>query len=100
MMLDFYIHYHRYITIYDNKRMLYLESYGCQMNFADSEIVASILEKNGFDTTRNLNRADLVLINTCSIREKAEQTVRNRLKSFNSVKKNKPTQYKLHKDRK
>ena len=73
-----------------NKRKLYLESYGCQMNFSDSEIVASVLGKNGFDTTPNIDHADLVLINTCSIREKAEQTVRNRLKAFNSIKKRKP----------
>jgi len=72
------------------KRKLYIESYGCQMNFSDSEIVASILEKEGFGTTSSVENADLVLLNTCSIREKAEQTVRNRLKHFNSIKKEKP----------
>src|SRR5688500_3757647 len=61
------------------QRKLYIESYGCQMNFADSEIVASILEKEGFDTTSEISAADVVFLNTCSIREKAEQTVRNRL---------------------
>ena len=60
-------------------RKLYIESYGCQMNFSDSEIVASILQKEGFDTTSNIEEADLVFLNTCSIREKAEKTVRDRL---------------------
>lgn len=71
-------------------RRLYIESYGCQMNFSDSEIVASILEKEGFDTTSDVTNADVVLLNTCSIREKAEQTVRNRLSYFTSIKKQKP----------
>ncbi len=71
-------------------RKLYIESYGCQMNFSDSEIVASILAREGFDTTQILEEADLVLVNTCSIREKAETTVRKRLEKFNAVKKNKP----------
>lgn len=73
-----------------NSRKLYIESYGCQMNFSDSEIVASILSKQGFDTTNVLEDADLVLVNTCSIREKAETTVRKRLEKFNAVKKTKP----------
>lgn len=73
-----------------NGRKLYIESYGCQMNFADSEIVASILADEGFDTTQELNEADLVLVNTCSIREKAELTVRKRLEKFNAVKKHRP----------
>src|SRR5688572_32224644 len=60
-------------------RKLYIESYGCQMNFSDSEIVASILEKEGFDTTSDVTQADVIFLNTCSIREKAEQTVRYRL---------------------
>jgi len=59
-------------------KRFYIESYGCQMNFSDSEIVASILNGGGFGATRNYEEADLVLINTCSIREKAEQTVRKR----------------------
>ena len=71
-------------------RKVYIESYGCQMNFSDSEIVASILAKEGFDTTKNLEEADVVFVNTCSIREKAEQTVRNRLRSFQKAKKDKP----------
>lgn len=71
-------------------RKLYIESYGCQMNFSDSEIVSSIMAKNGFDTTSNFEEADVVFLNTCSIREKAEQTIRNRLAQFNGVKKNKP----------
>ena len=73
-----------------NTRKLYIESYGCQMNFSDSEIVASILHKVGFNTTNDLNEADLVLINTCSVREKAEQTIRKRLEQFNAVKRHKP----------
>ncbi|TMU55614.1 tRNA (N6-isopentenyl adenosine(37)-C2)-methylthiotransferase MiaB [Flagellimonas algicola] len=73
-----------------NSRKLYIESYGCQMNFSDSEIVASILAKEGFNTTQDLAEADLVLVNTCSIREKAEQTVRKRLEKFNAVKKTNP----------
>ncbi len=73
-----------------NTRKLYIESYGCQMNFSDSEIVASILSKEGFNTTQDLAEADLVLVNTCSIREKAEQTVRKRLEKFNAVKRTNP----------
>jgi tRNA-2-methylthio-N6-dimethylallyladenosine synthase len=69
----------------------YIESYGCQMNFSDSEIVASILNNEGFRATRNMEIADLILINTCSIREKAEETVRKRLQQFNIVKKSKPS---------
>jgi tRNA-2-methylthio-N6-dimethylallyladenosine synthase len=71
-------------------RKLYIESYGCQMNFSDSEIVASILQNEGFDTTSDINTADVVFLNTCSIREKAEQTVRNRLNHINGLKKHKP----------
>ncbi len=73
-----------------NTRKLFIESYGCQMNFSDSEIVASILTNQGFNTTSQLEEADLVLINTCSIRDKAEQTVRKRLEKFNAVKKINP----------
>lgn len=70
----------------DGTRKFYIESYGCQMNFSDSEIVASILAKEGFKATRNMEIADLILINTCSIREKAELTVRKRLRIFQKVK--------------
>jgi len=73
-----------------NTRKLYIESYGCQMNFSDSEIVASILAGEGFNTTDVLEEADLVLVNTCSIREKAELTVRKRLEKFNAVKEKRP----------
>jgi tRNA-2-methylthio-N6-dimethylallyladenosine synthase len=73
------------------QRKLYIESYGCQMNFSDSEIVASILQKEGFDATQDINAADVIFLNTCSIRDKAEQTVRNRLTQINSLKKQKPT---------
>jgi len=72
------------------KKRFYIESYGCQMNFSDSEIVASILNGEGFGATRNYEEADLVLINTCSIREKAEQTVRKRLTEFKRLKQDKP----------
>lgn len=68
-------------------KRFYIESYGCQMNFADSEVVASILNKEGFGATRNLEEADLIFVNTCSIREKAEQTVRKRLTEFKRLKK-------------
>jgi len=71
-------------------KKLYIESYGCQMNFSDSEIVASIMKENGFDTTSDYEQADVIFLNTCSIREKAEQTVRKRLNQFNTIKKNKP----------
>ncbi len=71
-------------------KKFYIESYGCQMNFSDSEIVASILHNEGFGATRNFEEADLVLLNTCSIREKAEQTVRNRLQAFRKVKDSNP----------
>jgi tRNA-2-methylthio-N6-dimethylallyladenosine synthase len=71
-------------------RKVYIESYGCQMNFSDSEIVASILHKEGYDTTSDLTSADVVFLNTCSIRDKAEQTVRNRLTHFTKLKKHKP----------
>lgn len=74
----------------ENKRKLYIESYGCSMNFSDSEIVASILANEGYNTTLNLEDADLVLVNTCSIRDKAEQTVRKRLEKYNAVKRINP----------
>jgi len=67
-------------------KTLYIESYGCQMNFSDSEIVASILKKKGITTTNDISTADLVFVNTCSIREKAELTVRKRLEFYNSIK--------------
>src|SRR5690606_260721 len=73
-----------------NTKKLFIESYGCQMNFSDSEIVASILANEGYNTTQKLEEADLVLVNTCSIRDKAEQTVRNRLEQYNAVKKINP----------
>ena len=72
------------------RKKFYIESYGCQMNFSDSEIVASILNDNGFGATGDYTQADLVLLNTCSIREKAEQTVRNRLHIFRQEKQHRP----------
>lgn len=69
-----------------NGKKLYIESYGCAMNFSDSEVVASILDKEGYQTTRNAEEADVVFLNTCSIREKAEQTVRKRLTEFRKQK--------------
>jgi tRNA-2-methylthio-N6-dimethylallyladenosine synthase len=74
-----------------NHKKLFIESYGCQMNLNDSEIVAAILSDQGYNTTHLLEEADLVLVNTCSIREKAEQTVRKRLEKYNAVKKINPT---------
>jgi len=71
-------------------RKLYIESYGCQMNFSDSEIVMSIMHKEGYRPTSDYADADAVFINTCSIREKAEQTIRKRLSEFNTVKRKKP----------
>jgi tRNA-2-methylthio-N6-dimethylallyladenosine synthase len=72
------------------EKHFYIESYGCQMNFSDSEIVASILQADGYGPTRNMELADLILINTCSIRDKAEQTVRKRLRVFDIIKKENP----------
>ena len=69
----------------NNAKKLFIESYGCQMNMNDSEIVASILADEGYNTTHLLEEADLVLVNTCSIREKAEQTIRKRLQKYNRV---------------
>lgn len=74
----------------ENSKKLFIESYGCAMNFSDSEIVASILSDQGFNTTQTLEDADLVLVNTCSIRDKAEQTVRKRLEKYNAVKRINP----------
>jgi len=71
-------------------KFFYVESYGCAMNFADSEVVASILEENGYGSTRDVEAADLILVNTCSVREKAEQTVRKRLTEFKKLKQAKP----------
>ena len=71
-------------------KYFYIESYGCAMNFADSEVVASILEENGYGSTRDVEAADLILVNTCSVREKAEQTVRKRLTEFKKLKHAKP----------
>ena len=72
------------------KRKLFIESYGCQMNLSDSEIVSAIMIESGFDTTSQFDEADVIFLNTCSIREKAEQTIRNRLNQFNGIKKQKP----------
>ncbi len=72
------------------KKHFYIESYGCQMNFSDSEIVASILSEVGYQPTRNMEVADLIMINTCSIREKAEDTVRQRLRVFDKIKRKRP----------
>lgn len=72
-------------------KKFYIESYGCAMNFSDSEIVASILNEKGFGATRMIEEADLIFINTCSIREKAEQTVRNKLQNYRTFKKENPS---------
>ncbi len=72
-------------------RKLYIESYGCQMNFSDSEIVASIMHEGGFDTTASEENADLIFLNTCAIRDNAEQKIRHRLQHLNGLKKRKPS---------
>ncbi|NND31168.1 MAG: radical SAM protein, partial [Saprospiraceae bacterium] len=77
------------ISAFGDKKF-YIESYGCQMNFSDSEIVASILRDASYSSTSDFQDADLILINTCSIREKAEETVRRRLRTFEQVKAQKP----------
>ena len=71
----------------------YIETYGCQMNVYDSELVAGQLHKLGYNKTQELNQADIILLNTCSIREKAEETVHNRLDSLHYLKKNKVKKY-------
>ncbi len=76
--------------INQSQKKIYIESYGCQMNFADSEVVTSILMENGYGTTSTLEEADAVLLNTCAIRENAEQKIRHRLKSFEGLKKKNP----------
>jgi tRNA-2-methylthio-N6-dimethylallyladenosine synthase len=73
-----------------NHKKFYIESYGCQMNFSDSEIVASILSDMGYEPTRDMESSDLILVNTCSIREKAEDTVRKRLRVFDKLKEQRP----------
>ena len=79
-----------HLTHSERQKKFYIESYGCAMNFADSEVVASLLQQNGFRATTNYADADLILVNTCSIREKAEQTVRKRLYDFRHVKQTNP----------
>ena len=78
------------VDLIQYKKFFYIESYGCAMNFSDSEIVASILQTNGFGATKNLEEADLILVNTCSIREKAELTIRKRLTEFRKTKERRP----------
>ena len=73
------------------QKKVYLESYGCQMNFADSEVVTSILINHGYGTTSNINEADTILLNTCAIRDNAELKIRNRLKGFTELKKKNPS---------
>ena len=68
-------------------RKLYIETYGCQMNVVDSEVVVAILQQNNYQLTDDMEEADLVLVNTCSIRDNAEQRVRSRLNEFKSLKK-------------
>ncbi|MCF8237111.1 MAG: tRNA (N6-isopentenyl adenosine(37)-C2)-methylthiotransferase MiaB [Saprospiraceae bacterium] len=80
------VYYQEVETAFPPKGLFYIESYGCAMNFNDSEIVASVLAETGYQPTRDLDLADLILINTCSIREKAEETVRKRLQAFKKLK--------------
>jgi tRNA-2-methylthio-N6-dimethylallyladenosine synthase len=77
-------------AVNNEKGKLYIESYGCQMNFSDSEIVASVMHENGYGSTRNIEEADVILMNTCAIRDNAEQRVRTRLKELKSLKKSNP----------
>ena len=77
-------------SINSTGKKLYVESYGCAMNFSDSEVVASIMAKDGYSTTRNVDEADVILINTCSIRENAESRVRTRLGDIKQKKKDNP----------
>ena len=77
-------------SLQENGKLFFIESYGCAMNFSDSEVIASILQQEGYGSTADETLADLILINTCSVREKAEQTVRRRLSQFNKIKKNRP----------
>ncbi len=74
----------------EKKKKIFIETYGCQMNFSDSEIVASILSSNGHETTQDLSSADVILLNTCSIRDNAEKRIRNRLHALRSMKRKKP----------
>ena len=78
-------------TLSASNKHFYIESYGCQMNFSDSEIIASILQRSGFGSTRDVEQANLILLNTCSIREKAEQTIRKRLTEFKKIKRRNPS---------
>lgn len=78
-------------TLSASDKHFYIESYGCQMNFSDSEIIASILQSSGFGSTRDVEQANLILLNTCSIREKAEQTIRKRLTEFKKIKRRNPS---------
>lgn len=78
------------VSIKPYKKHFYIESYGCAMNFADSEVVASILQADGFGATPDTNKADLILLNTCSIREKAEERIRKRLTEFRQLKRSNP----------
>ena len=80
----------KHAEVSSTSKKLYIESYGCQMNFSDSEVVASIMSKKGYNTTRNIDDADVVLINTCSIRDNAEKRVRNRLTEFKKKKSDNP----------
>ena len=73
-----------------HNKSFYIESYGCAMNFSDTEVIASILQSEGYGATHVAENADLILVNTCSIREKAEQTVRNRLQVFRQIKQKNP----------
>ena len=72
------------------KKNIYIETYGCQMNFADTEIVLGVLNNHGFGSTNNFEKADVVLLNTCSIRENAEQRIYGRLGNFKNLKKSNP----------
>lgn len=72
------------------KNRIYIETYGCQMNFADSEIVTSILSREGYEQVKDINLGDYILINTCAIRDNAEQRIRKRLRELRALQRNRP----------
>ena len=72
------------------KNNIYIETYGCQMNVADTELVLGILKNKGYEITQVINEADVILLNTCSVRDNAEQKIYYRLDHLKNVKRNKP----------
>ena len=77
----------------ESTKKLFIETYGCQMNVADSEVIASIMRMAGYEPTESIDEADAIFLNTCSIRENAEQKIWNRLEALNALKKKKKNLY-------